>query len=118
MTFGSFVKESRLKKGFTLRDFCREMEFDASNWSKVERGVLMPPKSPKVLKKIAQTLGLAEKSDDWHTLFDLAAISFIPVGLLNDRAVVQKLPIFFRTVRGEKPSTQDMKELVKKIREG
>jgi len=118
MTFGSFVKESRLKKGFTLRDFCREMEFDASNWSKVERGVLMPPKSPKILKKIAETLGFRDKSEDWHALFDLAAISFIPAGLLGDRAVVQKLPIFFRTVRGEKPSTQDMKELVKKLREG
>lgn len=118
MTFGSFVKDSRLKKGFTLRDFCRLMEFDASNWSKVERGVLMPPKSPKVLKKIAEILEFPEKSDDWHALFDLAAISFIPAGLLDDRAVVQKLPVFFRTVRGGNPTEKDMKKLIEKIRGG
>jgi len=118
MTFGNFVKESRLKKGFTLRDFCRAMKFDASNWSKVERGVLMPPKSSRVLRKIAETLGLKENSDDWHSLFDLAAISFIPSGLVEDREVIQKLPVFFRTVRGKRPSLRDMKELIKKVREG
>jgi len=117
MTFGIFVKESRLKKGITLREFCRKMEFDASNWSKIERGTLMPPKSARVLKKIAEMLEFPEKSEDWHTLFDLAAISFIPHELMDDRMVAQKLPVFFRTVRGNKPSIQDMKELIKKIRE-
>ncbi|MBM3310699.1 MAG: helix-turn-helix domain-containing protein [Candidatus Aminicenantes bacterium] len=118
MTFGEFVRESRIKKGMTLRDFCHILEWDVSNWSKIERGLHQPPKSRKLLKKIAETLGFAEKSDNWHTLIDLAAVSFIPTALMDDSALIQKLPIFFRTLRGEKPSREDLEELIKKIREG
>jgi transcriptional regulator with XRE-family HTH domain len=118
MTFGGFIKDSRVKRGVTLREFCRLLEWDASNWSKIERGVLPPPRSSKVLKKIAEALSFAEKSEDWHTLIDLAAVSFIPASLLDDRSVIEKLPIFFRTLRGEKPSREDLEELIKKIREG
>jgi transcriptional regulator with XRE-family HTH domain len=118
MTFGEFIKDSRIKRGVTLREFCRMMGWDASNWSKVERGVNSPPRSPKVLKKIADALGFPEKSDDRQTLIDLAAISFIPASLIDDRSVIQKLPVFFRTLRGDKPSREDLEALLKKIREG
>jgi transcriptional regulator with XRE-family HTH domain len=116
MTFGEFVKESRTKKAMTLREFCRTLNWDASNWSKVERGIHPPPKSSKVLKKIAETLEFIEKSEEWNTLFDLAAISFIPSHLMDDRSLIQKLPVFFRTLRGEKPSREDLEELIRKVR--
>jgi transcriptional regulator with XRE-family HTH domain len=118
MTFGEFVRESRIKKSMTLRDFCQILGWDVSNWSKIERGLLQPPKSRKLLRKIAETLGFTEKSDEWHALFDLAAVSFIPVALMDDESLIQKLPIFFRTLRGEKPSREDLEELIRKIREG
>lgn len=118
MTFGAFIKDSRVKKGLTLREFCRLMKWDASNWSKVERGVLPPPRSPKVLKMIANALGFAESSEDWYALIDLAAISFIPTSLMNDRTIIEKLPIFFRTLRGEKPSREDLEALIDKVRKG
>lgn len=118
MTFGEFVKDSRVKRGVTLREFCRKMGWDASNWSKVERGANPPPKSPTILSKIADQLGFPKKSEDRQTLFDLAAISFIPASLLDDQSLIEKLPIFFRTVRGEKPSREDLEALIKKIREG
>jgi len=117
MTFGEFIRESRIKKGLTLRDFCNFLDWDVSNWSKIERGLLQPPKSKKMLRKIAVTLGLTENSDDWHTVFDLAAVSFIPTALMDDAALVHKLPIFFRTLRGDKPSREDLEELIRKIRE-
>ena len=37
--FEEFIKNRRIAKGLGLREFCKQIEMDASNWSKVERGV-------------------------------------------------------------------------------
>jgi transcriptional regulator with XRE-family HTH domain len=116
MTFGAFIKDARIKAGLTLRGFCRTMSVDPGNWSKIERGILPPPKSKKVLSKIASTLKLMEGSEEWHELFDLATISFIPPELMDDRSVVEKLPVFFRTLRGEKPAQKELEDIIEKIR--
>ena len=115
MDFGSFVKDRRIKKGLTLREFCRKTKLDPSNWSKIERGIFPPPKSRSILEEIALTLGLVRNSQDWHALFDLASISFIPAELLEDKEIINKLPIFFRTVRGEKPTKQELEALLELI---
>jgi hypothetical protein len=47
----------------------------------------------------------------------LASISFIPAELLGDAAVAEKLPVFFRTLRGEKPTREELEELIVKLRE-
>jgi hypothetical protein len=65
---------------------------------------------------VAATLGLKEGSDGFQTLMELASISFIPTELLDDNSIVDKLPLFFRTLRGEKPSKQELERLVEKIR--
>lgn len=116
MSFGAFIKEMRIRGGWTLRAFCRSLNLDPGNWSKVERGILPPPKSKKVLRDIAETLRLAEDSEEWHELIDLASISFIPKDLLDDQSVVEKLPVFFRTLRGEKPARQELDDLIRKIK--
>jgi transcriptional regulator with XRE-family HTH domain len=107
----------RIKKGLTLREFCRRTELDPSNWSKIERGFLPPPKSRALLEEIARILGLSNGSDDWHTIFDLATISFIPAEILGDQSIVDKLPVFFRTVRGEKPTRKEQENIVRIIKE-
>lgn len=116
MTFGTFVKEARIKAGLTLRGFCKIMTIDPGNWSKIERGILPPPKSKRVLREIAKKLNFPENSDDWHALFDLASISFIPTELLDDQTVVDNLPVFFRTLRGEKPAEKELLSLIEKLR--
>lgn len=116
MTFGAFVKDVRIGAGMTLRAFCRIAKIDPGNWSKIERGILPPPKSKKVLREIAAALNLAEGSDEWNALFDLATISFIPRELLGDRLVVDSLPVFFRTLRGEKPARKELEALIEKIK--
>lgn len=116
MTFGAFVKDARIAAGLTLRAFCRSMQVDPGNWSKIERGILPPPKSKMVLREIAATLRLADGSEEWYELFDLATISFIPRDLLEDRSVVEKLPVFFRTLRGEKPARKELEALIEKIK--
>jgi transcriptional regulator with XRE-family HTH domain len=118
MKFGEFVHAARIKKGLTLREFCRMTEIDPGNWSKTERGLQTPPKSRAVLTEVAETLGFQEDSEEFQTLLDLASISFIPENLLDDSSIVEKLPVFFRTLRGEKPTRQELEELLEKVREG
>jgi transcriptional regulator with XRE-family HTH domain len=116
--FGQFVKEERLEKGIGLREFCRILGLDASNWSKVERGILPPPKDERKLKEIAAVLGIHADSDKWQTLKDQASVDagIIPKDLLSDEDVLKALPMFFRTIRSEKPTPEDLDKLIMKIR--
>ena len=60
---------------------------------------------------------MSAASEEYNTLFDLAAISHIPKELLSDQSVVEKLPIFFRTLRGEKPTRDELEQVLKIIKE-
>ena len=115
--FGEFVKSLRVDKRLTLREFCRITGFDPSNWSKIERGVLQPPKSKMVINKIAKALSLKEKSEEWYTLIDLAAIEHMPKELLTSQSITEKLPVFFRTLRGQKPTREELEKLIQLIKE-
>ena len=110
-SFGEFIKSTRAKNRITLREFCRLVQIDPSNWSKVERGVLQPPRSKEVLGGIARTLHLKKGSEEYFLLFDLAAISFIPKDLIGDESLVAKLPVFLRTLRGQPPTRQELEKL-------
>lgn len=111
--FGRYVKDLREKRGLSLREFCRLANLDPSNWSKVERGLLSPPRSRKVLNDIASVLLIPKDTEEWHTIFDMAAIGHIPVDLVGGERVVERLPIFFRTARGAKLSPAAIQELMK-----
>jgi transcriptional regulator with XRE-family HTH domain len=117
-TFGAFFKQKRLASGLSLRQFCLEHGLDPGNLSKLERGRLAPPQHDK-LEEYARLLGIPEGSDDWYRFFDLAAAETgrIPEDILSDEEVVAKLPLLFRTLRGEKIPDEKLNELVKKIRE-
>lgn len=116
MNFGNYIKSIRLERGVTLRDFCRQLDIDPSNWSKVERGKLPPPKSKLMLESIAKKLGIEDGTEEWYAIFDLAVTAFIPTELIGDEDITNSLPMFFRTIRGRKPSNDDLRELVEKIR--
>jgi transcriptional regulator with XRE-family HTH domain len=116
VNFGAFIKSKRIEKGLTLREFCRKTNLDPSNWSKIERGIFPPPKSRPILEEVATTVGLKKDSEDWRTLFELASIGFIPRELLDDAAILDKLPVLFRTLRGAKPSRKELEELIEMIR--
>ena len=117
LIFGEFIKQLRLQKRITLREFCRLAGIDPSNWSKIERGMLPPPKSKMLLEEIARILKIQKNSDDWYTLMDLAAITHIPTELLSDQSIIEKLPVFFRTLRGQKPTEEELENLIKLIKE-
>ena len=115
-TFGSFIKSIRMGKNITLRKFCGDAEVDPSNWSKIERELAPPPKSNVLLKRIAEVLSLKPGSEDYHTLFDLAIIAFIPKDLVPENEL-NKLPIFFRTTRGETPTEEELKKLIESLKD-
>jgi transcriptional regulator with XRE-family HTH domain len=114
-TFSNFIRTKRIAAGLTLREFCRLSGFDASNWSKVERGLLTPPQSKKVLNEITTVLKIKEGSQVYKEMIDLAALSSIPEGLIESE-ILEQLPVFFRTVRGEKPTEEELKILINKIK--
>lgn len=112
-TFGEIIKQFRIDSGFTLRRFCVETGYDPSNWSKIERGLLTPPKSQAEIKRIAAVLRL--DIEKIHQLLDLAILQSIPKELA-DEEILGKLPVFFRTIRGNKPTKKEIEELVRILR--
>jgi len=118
--YGQFVKNRRVDKGISLREFCKSLGLDASNWSKVERGLLSPPQDEEKLRRIAELLDIEFGSDTWVEMKDLASISAgsIPDDILSDENVLKSLPIFFRTLRSDKPTSDELDELISMIRKG
>jgi len=118
-TFGEFIKQIRARQRLGLREFCLENGHDPSNWSKIEREVLPPPRDEDTLRTWAKHLGLKEGSEDWLKFFDYAAVDSgrIPDYVLKDEELVEKLPAFFRTLSGKKPSDEELANLIKLLRE-
>ena len=116
--FGEYVKERRIAKDISLRKFCQLTGMDASNWSKVERGVLTPPHDEDKLKKIAQVLDVELGSEEWDELKDLSSLGAgkLPEDIASDRRVVDSLPLFFRTIRSDKPTTEELERLIELIK--
>lgn len=118
-TFGKLLKEYRLARGLSLREFCSTRGLDAGNHSKLERGRFPAPDSDERVEVYAHALGLEEGSDEWFALFDAAAAERgrLPNDLLTDEETVEKLPALFRTMRSEQQAGRiDLDELVQRIR--
>ena len=116
--FGIFIKELRAKQRLGLREFCLKHGYDPSNWSKIEREVSPPPKDENTLRKWAKQLGVKPGTDDWHKFHNYAAVDAgrIPHHVLKDEELLAKLPAFFRTISGNKPTCEDLEKLLKLIR--
>jgi len=119
MSFGELVKELRIAQKKTLRQFCLDHGHDPSNWSKVERGVNTPPYDEATLARWARQLGLKAGTEAWQDFMDQAAIARgqIPADVLSDAKLAEKLPVFFRTVRGAELGEKELDELIRKIKE-
>ena len=118
--FGSFFESLRQRNRLTLRDFCKKAGADPANISRMERGAMSPPKGRDILERYAGALGLKPGSDDWYTFFDLAAVEqgTMPDDIMSDADLVKALPAFFRTLRGQKPTPEEMRQIAEKIRKG
>lgn len=116
--FGAFFRECRVRQGVTLRAFCRKHGLDAANISRLERGQVQPPTSREKLEEYAEALGLERESDEWTEFLDLAAVSSgrLPEDILSDEELLPKLPLVFRTLRGDKVTREELDALIERVR--
>jgi len=115
--FGDYCKKNRLKIRKTLRQFCLENGLDPGNISKIERGILPPPQSREKLSHYARCLGIVEGSDEWLEFFDIARTDAgrIPEDLLSDKNIVAKLPLVFRTIKGQKLTGEQLEKFARAL---
>lgn len=119
MNFGEFFKELRIRRGMTLRHFCEINEFDPGNISKLERGLLPPPRSEDKLNLYASALGVNPGDDDYLTFFDLAMTSQIKANVKNwnDSELLNMLPVLFRTVDNKDITPEKLERIIELIKE-
>ncbi|MFA5188290.1 MAG: helix-turn-helix transcriptional regulator [Patescibacteria group bacterium] len=115
---GALLKELRMKQNLSLRDVCKKANYDPSNWSKIERGLISPPSDEPTLGQWAKALGLTKESKEYYEFIDLANIAqgIIPDYIMQEKDLVNALPAFFRTVRNEKPSKKEIDDLINLIK--
>jgi len=115
--FGSLFKQLRAKTGLTLRKYCEQFELDAIQISRIERGLLPPPKDRVRLEFYAKSLGLKEGSEDWNTFFDLALASNKSFeDKIRRPALLEKLPIFLKSIYNGKLDDEKLDKLLELIR--
>jgi transcriptional regulator with XRE-family HTH domain len=115
--FGEYFKKKRLEMRKTLRQFCLENGLDPGNISKMERGILPPPASSAKLAHYAKCLNIKEGSDDWLEFFDIARAEAgrIPDEILANKELVSRLPLVFRTLKGQKLNEEQLKKLAREL---
>ena len=116
--FGELLKNLRIEKNLSLREICKLTDYDPSNWSKIERGIIPPPAEEKTLLKWARILGLAQKRKESREFIDEARMAqgIIPQDIMTSKNAVNALPAFFRTLRNEKPTKEEIDNLIRLIK--
>lgn len=114
--FGSLLNKLRTENNLSIREICKLVSYDPSNWSKIERGLISPPSDDKTLK--LWTKALKVKGDGVQEFMDDARIAqgIIPDDILNKAEMLELMPAFFRTVRNKKPNKEEIDRLINLIK--
>ena len=117
MKFHELLKKKRMEIG-TVREFAKRSGLDVAYVSRLENGVTLPPKDSGKLAKLAVALGIAEGTKEWQEFMDFAAVAKneLPEDLQDNERVAAVLPAFYRTLRNEKLSKEEMEELLSLIK--
>jgi transcriptional regulator with XRE-family HTH domain len=115
--FGPRLRQMRLDRGLTLREFCERAEADPGNYSRIERGLFAPP-GLDIIRQYVEVLGIKAGSDEYTSLLDAAAVDRgqLPADILSDEQVMEEMPAFFRLLRQRTITEEDVKCLVDVIR--
>ena len=109
--FYEILKEKRVALGLSLREFCKIADEDPSNYSRIERGIRVPPCND-VLERYGKALKLSGKELQ----------NFISTGSLfrrelpkniTDEELAKKLPALLRLIDGEMPEKKNLEAAVK-----
>lgn len=102
MEFGEKLAQYRQAANLTLREFAREVGYDASNVSKVERGKIHPPAAGLVLRKWGMVLGLEMGSEKLEDFVACGLAVRIRKTTITDAEIDKLMPAFFRTIGNKK----------------
>ena len=120
LTFGAYLRQKRLEKGFGLRSFARRIGMDASNLSNIERGKIKPPRGEYLLSIIAEALGFRLDDPERKELFDLAVEDIpdrIPADIAGYAAEVRLIPVLLRTIADKRLTEEQIRKLADRINE-
>lgn len=111
--FGFLLRDTRVSKNMTLREFSRLTSYDASNLSKIERGIIPPPPAI-ILKAWAAHLGLEPQTTAYFEFLDMGQLSRnqLPDNTSHEFRNIL-LPALLRTVRSKKLSKEEYERLVR-----
>jgi len=114
--FGSLLGRLRAENNLSIREVCKLVGYDPSNWSKIERGLISPPSEEKTLKLWAKVLKI--KGEEIQKFMDDASIAqgMIPSDILNKTEMLELMPAFFQVVRNKKPEKAEIDRLVRLIK--
>jgi len=118
MKFGTFIKEKRLARKLGLRIFAAKIGVDAGNWCRVEKSRSPAPSDIKILNKICQVLNFS--ASDREKMLDLAAKESkekVPADIKDQIKENEIVPILFRTIDKKNLTKEQLKQLVKRIRD-
>lgn len=117
MKFNVFFKKKRMEIG-TVRQFAKKSGLDLAYVSRLENGVILPPKDEEKLARIALALGIKRNSREWQEFMDLAAIAKneLPKDLYDNEKIANFLPAFYRTLRKKELSEKELKDLLELIK--
>ncbi len=117
--FGDFVKNRRAELEIGLREFCEQLGYDPSNWSKIERGLFQPPQDRELLERVGKILQLSGNATALQEMQDKADLDRgqLPKDITEDSYVMSMLPAVMRTIRETKPSSEEIDELIKLLRD-
>jgi len=112
-TFANFIKERRLGQDLTLRQLCQNTGYDVAYISRLENGLIDAPSDIEKLKALAKAYSIQLGSETWMEFSDLAATSrrSVPEDTYANPVVPRFLPVFYRKMRKDKLTSEDIKQL-------
>lgn len=119
-TFGEYLRKLREERRLSLRKFCLASGVDPSYHSKIENGIVDPPRDASRFKAFLDALGLSEESLEAKELSRLASLDRgeIPDVIRKDPLLMDKMPVLFRTLEEGRLTPESFERVVRAIEEG
>lgn len=119
-TFGEYLRKLREERRLSLRKFCLASGADPSYHSKIENGLVDPPRDAGRFASYIDALGLTEESLEARELARLSSLDRgeIPDVIRRDPLLMGKMPVLFRTLEEGRLTEAVFDRVVRAIKEG
>lgn len=110
--FGQTIEEIRKSSSITLKQLSRDIGFDPSYISRIERGKKKP--SDKFVDAFTSYFAIETGTETYKKIKDSASIARaeIPDYVMSEKDIVDRLPMLFRTITGSKIEEDALDDLI------